>query len=191
MVEGNLGRLDKVRDVFAQKNLGKYLGFWVHDVSCRSRLSSSLDIDARHVAPTKTSFSFLFSKIKYEARKMVSQQLVRESFDAIIYHYKAGSINWPMVVYITLAHVAAIVGIFTIPHCQPLTLLWAFILWPISGIGITGGVHRLWAHRAYKASFPLRVYLMLSNSIANQGSIWHWSRDHRCHHKHSEVYLIL
>ena len=39
----------------------------------------------------------------------------------------------------------------------------------------------------FQASFPLRVFLMLSNSIANQGSIWHWSRDHRVHHKHSEV----
>lgn len=27
---------------------------------------------------------------------------------------------------------------------------------------------------------------MLCNSIANQGSIYHWSRDHRVHHKHSE-----
>jgi len=28
---------------------------------------------------------------------------------------------------------------------------------------------------------------MLCNSIANQGSIWHWARDHRVHHKHSET----
>ena len=28
---------------------------------------------------------------------------------------------------------------------------------------------------------------MLLASIANQGSIWHWSRDHRVHHKHSET----
>jgi stearoyl-CoA desaturase (delta-9 desaturase) len=54
-------------------------------------------------------------------------------------------------------------------------------------LGITAGAHRLWAHRSYKASFPLRVVLMLANSIANQGSIWHWSRDHRVHHKHTEV----
>ena len=59
-----------------------------------------------------------------------------------------------------------------------------------SGVGITGGVHRLWAHRSYKATYPLRLYLMLSNSIANQGSIWHWARDHRVHHKHSEVIKI-
>ena len=53
--------------------------------------------------------------------------------------------------------------------------------------GITAGAHRLWSHRSYKATYPLRVFLMLCNSIANQGSIWHWSRDHRVHHKHSET----
>ena len=118
-------------------------------------------------------------------------------------HYKAGNLNWPMIIYITLAHIAALIGLFTIGECHRYTLLWAFILWPIrfvlagrklygfvtysqtvavdsnatilyvsklsSGVGITGGVHRLWAHRSYKATFPLRVYLMLSNSIANQG----------------------
>ncbi len=47
---------------------------------------------------------------------------------------------------------AAIIGVFTIPKCHPYTLAWAFILWPISGNGITGGVHRLWAHRSYKVS---------------------------------------
>jgi len=29
---------------------------------------------------------------------------------------------------------------------------------------------------------------MLFNSVANQGSIYHWSRDHRVHHKHSETH---
>lgn len=28
--------------------------------------------------------------------------------------------------------------------------------------------------------------MMLINSMANQGSIYHWSRDHRVHHKYSE-----
>jgi len=92
-----------------------------------------------------------------------------------------------MIIYIGLAHVAAVVGLFTVTSCHRYTLLWAFILWPITGFGITGGVHRLWSHRSYKATFPLRVVLMLANSIANQGSIWHWARDHRVHHKHSET----
>jgi len=56
-----------------------------------------------------------------------------------------------------------------------------------SGIGITVGAHRLWSHRSYSAALPVRVFLMLCNSIANQGSILHWARDHRVHHKHSET----
>lgn len=96
-------------------------------------------------------------------------------------------LNWPMIIYISLVHCASVVGLFTVTHCNKYTIFWAFLLWIISGNGITGGVHRLWAHRSYKATFGLRVFLMLSNSIANQGSIWHWSRDHRVHHKHSET----
>lgn len=112
---------------------------------------------------------------------------INQGIKTVARHYKEGNLNWPMIIYISLAHIAALIGVFTLPYCNKYTLLWAFILWPISGVGITGGVHRLWAHRSYKATFILRVYLMLSNSIANQGSIWHWARDHRVHHKHSEV----
>lgn len=36
----------------------------------------------------------------------------------------------------------------------------------MSGLGITAGAHRLWAHRSYKAKFPLRVILMIFNTIA-------------------------
>merc|ERR1719410_1087427 len=103
------------------------------------------------------------------------------------HHYNAGNINWPMGTYITLVHVVGIVGITKVMECSKETLLWAFILWPISGFGITVGVHRLWSHRSYTALFPVRFLLMLFNSIANQGSIYHWARDHRVHHKYSET----
>merc|ERR1712216_393456 len=43
-------------------------------------------------------------------------------------------------------------------------------------------------HRSYSAAFPVRFFLMLCNSIANQGSIYHWARDHRVHHKYSETH---
>lgn len=28
----------------------------------------------------------------------------------------------------------------------------------MSGLGVTGGVHRLWTHRSYKANVPLRIF---------------------------------
>jgi len=102
-------------------------------------------------------------------------------------HWKDGTLNWPMGIYITLVHIVAAVGLFSVQKCSRDTLMFAFILWPISGFGITVGVHRLWSHRSYEAAAPVRLFLMLCNSISNQGSIFHWARDHRVHHKYSET----
>eukprot|EP00560_Eucampia_antarctica_P008863 CAMPEP_0197822818 /NCGR_PEP_ID=MMETSP1437-20131217/93_1 /TAXON_ID=49252 ORGANISM="Eucampia antarctica, Strain CCMP1452" /NCGR_SAMPLE_ID=MMETSP1437 /ASSEMBLY_ACC=CAM_ASM_001096 /LENGTH=325 /DNA_ID=CAMNT_0043421635 /DNA_START=159 /DNA_END=1136 /DNA_ORIENTATION=- len=113
--------------------------------------------------------------------------MFRDIPSLVSHHYKEGNINWPMGTYVTLVHIVAIVGLFTVPKCSAETLIWAFLLWPISGFGITVGVHRLWSHRSYEASFAARLFLMLCNSVANQGSIFHWSRDHRVHHKYSET----
>lgn len=49
----------------------------------------------------------------------------------------------------------------------------------IIGFGITAGAHRLWAHRAYKATWQLRLILMILNSMSFQNSIYEWVRDHR------------
>mmetsp|Transcript_17345 Transcript_17345/g.56746 ORF Transcript_17345/g.56746 Transcript_17345/m.56746 type:complete len:335 (-) Transcript_17345:354-1358(-) len=92
-----------------------------------------------------------------------------------------------MATYITLTQLLGFAGILFVPYCKVATLWWAFLLWPICGFGITGGAHRLWAHRSYKASFAYRAVVMLVNSIANQGTIFHWARDHRTHHFHSET----
>jgi len=117
----------------------------------------------------------------------LSINMVKEIPSVIHHHWKNGTINWPMGIYISLVHVVAFIGLTTIPKCSLETLMWAFVLWPISGFGITVGVHRLWSHRSYEASFVARAFLMLCNSIANQGSIFHWARDHRVHHKYSET----
>lgn len=60
-------------------------------------------------------------------------------------------------------------------------------MWQIGGFGITCGAHRLWSHRAYVAKMPFRVVLMLLNTFSNQGTIEHWARDHRAHHKWTDT----
>jgi len=53
------------------------------------------------------------------------------------------------------------------------------ITWAIlGGIGVTGGAHRLWAHRSYKAKWPLRVILMIFQTVAFQVSLFYLFR--RC-----------
>ena len=92
-----------------------------------------------------------------------------------------------MVIYITLIHTGATVGALLLAECNRNTLIFSFALWPITGLGITGGAHRLWSHRSYTATTPIRFLLMICNSMANQGCILHWARDHRVHHKFSEM----
>uniref|UniRef100_A0A6U0WYF9 Fatty acid desaturase domain-containing protein n=1 Tax=Rhizochromulina marina TaxID=1034831 RepID=A0A6U0WYF9_9STRA len=113
---------------------------------------------------------------------------VMDAINAFTRHYKSGDLNWPMMIYVTFVHTTALLGVFQLFSVSWKTLLWGFILWPISGLGITAGAHRLWAHRSYDAHWSVRLILMLANSIANQGSLFHWCRDHRVHHKHSETH---
>ena len=62
--------------------------------------------------------------------------------------------------------------------------LWAVIFLYLNGLAITGGYHRLWAHRAYSAHPWLRVWLALWGAGALQNSILVWASDHRRHHRH-------
>lgn len=75
------------------------------------------------------------------------------------------------------------VGWSWMPFVLFLVLYWA------SGFGITAGYHRLWAHRAYEASYPVRLFLMLFGAAAIQGSILKWSYDHRRHHREVDTDL--
>ncbi len=51
-----------------------------------------------------------------------------------------------------------------------------------NGMAITGGYHRLLAHRAYEAHWILRVVYLLFGTMALQNSAWAWCSGHRQHH---------
>ena len=106
---------------------------------------------------------------------------------SIVKHWNSNNLNYNMIIYITLCHLGGIVGLFRLKYASQYTLLWAYCLWNITGLGITAGAHRLWSHKSYIACKSVRCFLMITNSIANQGSIYHWVRDHRVHHKASET----
>jgi len=93
-----------------------------------------------------------------------------------------------MIVYMLLAHLAGLYGLylFLMGRISLTTMIFGSIYLYFNQIGVTAGMHRLWSHRSYTAKWPLRLFLMCCASIANQGSIYHWVRDHRIHHKFSE-----
>ncbi|XKL62343.1 hypothetical protein PGB90_002176 [Kerria lacca] len=95
---------------------------------------------------------------------------------------------WKNIILFAYLHVAAIYGAYlALTSAKLLTLIWAFLLFQAAGLGITAGAHRLWAHRAYKAKWPLRLILIVFNTIAFQNHAFEWSRDHRVHHKYTET----
>ena len=59
------------------------------------------------------------------------------------------------------------------------------MLW--GGLGVTAGAHRLWTHRSYKATLPMRIFLMIGQSISGQYSIYGWATGHRTHHKFADT----
>ncbi len=52
------------------------------------------------------------------------------------------------------------------------------------GLSVTAGYHRLFSHRAYQASWPVRLVFLLFGAAAFQNSALKWSSDHRVHHHH-------
>uniref|UniRef100_A0A8D2CRF4 stearoyl-CoA 9-desaturase n=1 Tax=Sciurus vulgaris TaxID=55149 RepID=A0A8D2CRF4_SCIVU len=94
---------------------------------------------------------------------------------------------WRNIILMGLLHLAALYGVILTPTSKFYTLLWAYVCYLISGLGITAGAHRLWSHRTYKARLPLRLFLIIANTMAFQNDVYEWARDHRAHHKFSET----
>ena len=105
------------------------------------------------------------------------------AFFAQKYKFKT-PINWFMCFYVLAAHVLALFGFL---RCTWMQFAQAVVMYQICGWGVTAGMHRLWSHRSYKARLPTRFVFMMLASITNQGSIYHWCRDHRVHHKFSDT----
>uniref|UniRef100_A0A5F9CDJ9 Stearoyl-CoA desaturase n=1 Tax=Oryctolagus cuniculus TaxID=9986 RepID=A0A5F9CDJ9_RABIT len=82
---------------------------------------------------------------------------------------------WRNIILMALLHVGALYGITLVPTCKFRTWLWAFSYYVISVVGITAGAHRLWSHRTYKARLPLRLFLIIADTMAFQVRSWRCS----------------
>ena len=93
--------------------------------------------------------------------------------------------RWIVPTFIYFNHVFAVYGLFwdRMWNVDAAFKWWCLFFCFLSLLGITGGYHRLWSHRAFKASFSLRVFLAIIGCISFQGSIKWWVLRHRTHHR--------
>ncbi|KAF7991210.1 hypothetical protein HCN44_002772 [Aphidius gifuensis] len=97
-------------------------------------------------------------------------------------------IVWRNVVAFIYLHGGALYGLYLMfTGAKLLSTVFHLLLSFLAGVGITAGAHRLWAHRAYKAKWPMRVILMVFQTVAFQNHIYEWVRDHRVHHKFTDT----
>jgi len=103
--------------------------------------------------------------------------------------WSTGKPHWFNIFYIGGVHVWGLLALFlAVPYAKWQTLVFGIGMFHVLyGFGITVGCHRLWSHKSFEASFPVRLFLIIMATGANQGSIWHWVRDHRVHHRYSDT----
>ena len=98
--------------------------------------------------------------------------------------------NWSMVFILTAFPVIGIFGtliyvsMYGVAYFEPILLVF---FWLMSGLGITMGYHRLFAHKSYKTNVFLEWVLMIFGSIALENTILKWASDHRKHHSLSDT----
>lgn len=95
-------------------------------------------------------------------------------------------LDWTNILFLSLSPLLAMAGIYYHYQFEATSgylYLYAIILYVLSGIAITAGYHRLFAHRSYQARFGLKLYYLIMGAGALQNSALKWCADHRVHHK--------
>lgn len=98
-------------------------------------------------------------------------------------------IDWLNTVFLIVVHVTAVAGTALYASLHGFT--WAAVaigvaLGAASGMSITAGYHRLFAHGTYRAHPALRAFYLLFGSAAFQKSALKWCGDHRRHHTYTD-----
>ena len=93
-------------------------------------------------------------------------------------------LNMTTITVMVALHVAAVVGLvlLALGRVPWPTIGLAVVLYAATGVSIAAGYHRLFSHRAYRASPPVRWFLLAFGAAAFQNSALAWSADHRDHH---------
>ena len=95
-------------------------------------------------------------------------------------------VNWVTTVVFTLTPLVALTLVpwYGFTHGYSLAAWISFVLiLAATGMAITSGYHRLWAHRTYQAHWSVRLVYMFFGTMALQQSVLIWASQHRMHHR--------
>jgi len=96
-------------------------------------------------------------------------------------------LNPAKVAFLLLGPPATVVALFLYISrygVAPIDLVLFFGLYVCTGLGITAGYHRYYAHRAYDSHRAFQYFLVFFGTAALQTPVLNWASDHRYHHRH-------
>lgn len=101
---------------------------------------------------------------------------------------REGSVYWENIVFLAITHLAGLGGIaYACARGFPAWTMGLAALWlAVCMLSTTGGYHRLYAHRSYRASAALRLFYLLFGAASFQGPALRWASDHRVHHARTD-----
>jgi stearoyl-CoA desaturase (delta-9 desaturase) len=94
-------------------------------------------------------------------------------------------IDWVILTFFIMTPILMVASTYLYIHLEgfnPLILVPAILYYLATGLSITAGYHRLFAHRSYEAHFLVRLFFLLFGAGAFQWSAMKWCTDHRRHH---------
>ncbi|MCB0378454.1 MAG: fatty acid desaturase [Bdellovibrionales bacterium] len=99
------------------------------------------------------------------------------------------NVEWTSAIFLLVTPVLALIlGIY---YLYNFGFSWALLAlmtfyYFATGMSITAGYHRLFSHRTYEASLPVRLFYLFFGAAAFQNSVITWCTDHRYHHKYTD-----
>jgi len=103
---------------------------------------------------------------------------------------KQRQISWVNTLFLTISPLLGIVGTAFYVYFNGVTrweLIPFVVLCGFTGLSITGGYHRYFAHRSYKPNRIVELFYLIFGACAVQNSALHWASDHRSHHRYTDT----
>ena len=100
---------------------------------------------------------------------------------------KPHEINWITTSFLIGTSVIALIGTPIYFYLYGFSwFLFGYFMFMFSAcaMSITLGYHRLFAHNAFKASWPVKLVTLLFGAASFENSVLLWASEHRKHHKH-------
>ncbi|MBV8848024.1 MAG: hypothetical protein JOZ16_00380 [Methylobacteriaceae bacterium] len=98
-------------------------------------------------------------------------------------------IQWEVVAWFAFVHFVGLVmaPLYLGMHYRWPTVALAIVLFMLAHLTVSAGMHRLYAHRSYRASKPLELFFLLFGAATFQVSMLVWAYQHRMHHWRSDT----